>query len=383
MVRIGRALELHKDLNSSSTFDTQMRRRLWHHMRLIDLYTAADRGSDPVIAPGSYETPLPANVNDNDFWFGVEMPLTERAGITEVSFMLLTDEISRMVAKLHATDTNLTREREAIALEFNRIIQEKYMRYCNTDVPFQWFLKQIGEMCASQLVVVALRPMRCDPTSKPPAVDNVYVIHLSTNVLETAQRIHDEPCARLWRWFGWVQWHALAVVLAGLCSLTEGEVVERAWPIVNITYERFQLTAADSPVGMLRRPVERLMKRAQAVRAKAVNGDEPISLDASMSGVHLNSGGADRRVRPVHQSTLPANAELSTGGEVNVFEQSNDGVGASAANTANFGDLSEQIMDPGWVDWESFLADFSEPVDPDSASDYATLGSSVPEHRLS
>lgn len=61
---MAQALGLHNDRSSCSLkpFDVQMRRRLWHCIWVLDIRSATDRGSEPIITEGLNETPLPANV---------------------------------------------------------------------------------------------------------------------------------------------------------------------------------------------------------------------------------------------------------------------------------------------------------------------------------
>lgn len=59
---------------------------------------------------------------------------------------------------------------------------------------------------------------------------------------------------------------ALAVALAGLCSIRNTPLAERAWYYVDKHYERSARYVADSRTGMLWKPVEKLYKKASAFR---------------------------------------------------------------------------------------------------------------------
>ena len=101
-IRLARALELHREGGWSSSaagrrsgrrgrsvYETELRRRLWWMLVVLDVRAVEDRGMEPAIPRGSYDTRLPLNVNDEDFGpdsdsgsgSGVEAGLAEREGL--------------------------------------------------------------------------------------------------------------------------------------------------------------------------------------------------------------------------------------------------------------------------------------------------------------
>lgn len=48
-------------------FQAQMQAQTWYHLTSLDHLMAMDRGSDPIIAANSYNTPPPMHVDDKDF----------------------------------------------------------------------------------------------------------------------------------------------------------------------------------------------------------------------------------------------------------------------------------------------------------------------------
>jgi hypothetical protein len=68
----------------------------------------------------------------------------------------------------------------------------------------------------------------------------------------------------------YVPWHPLAVTLAQLCTIKEGETVEQAWRIIDQIFESSGERVADAKDGMLWRPIKKLLKKAQAARASRI-----------------------------------------------------------------------------------------------------------------
>ena len=67
-IRIAQSLGLHRDGTKFglSPFDTEMRRRLWWQVCILDTRASEDHGSDPSIGDFSYDTEFPMSINDED-----------------------------------------------------------------------------------------------------------------------------------------------------------------------------------------------------------------------------------------------------------------------------------------------------------------------------
>lgn len=99
-------------------------------------------------------------------------------------------------------------------------LQDNYLRYCNQSIPIQWAIRQLGTNLCQLARLIAVRPMQRHPAAKPPNVDSLWVIKCSLELLEGGELIYGQPTFKRWRWYIWVQWHPLAVILAELCTYT-------------------------------------------------------------------------------------------------------------------------------------------------------------------
>ena len=121
----------------------------------------------------------------------------------------------------------------------------------------------------SALMLCTVRPMQLHVHMEALPMDDLSVLNLAVDIMEKHNEIATAPITEPWRWFIWVQWHALAVALAELCSRTEGPDVERAWEIVEIAFQQYADVVADTTRGMLWHPIEKLMKKARQTRKLA------------------------------------------------------------------------------------------------------------------
>jgi len=97
-LRTAHALRLHNDeINEElSPFEREMRRRVWHNMRRLDIVVSLDRGTYPCL-PVNTMVMLPLNIDDSQFDFHTEGPLKAQTGYTCVAmFLSLLDTVSNM-----------------------------------------------------------------------------------------------------------------------------------------------------------------------------------------------------------------------------------------------------------------------------------------------
>ena len=141
----------------------------------------------------------------------------------------------------------------------------------------------------------AVRPMQRHVSSTPPRVDSEFVLTLATDCLRASEAVLTDPETQQYRWLVWVQWHALAIALAGLCSVRDTELANESWNQVEQAYARAAVNIADARSGMLWRPIEKLHKKASAFKEHV---DTP-------------SSGSDFSPPQQHQSTVIANSTLN------------------------------------------------------------------------
>ncbi|RYO87287.1 hypothetical protein DL764_008875 [Monosporascus ibericus] len=102
-IRLAQALGLHREAGGAgdgataprfSAYETELRRRLWWQLIVLDIRGVEDRGSDPIVARDSYNTRLPLNLDDDDFCPDTPGPLAGREGPTDMTFSLCTAQSS-------------------------------------------------------------------------------------------------------------------------------------------------------------------------------------------------------------------------------------------------------------------------------------------------
>ena len=226
---------------------------------------------------------------------------------------------------------------------------------------------------------MAVRPLHRLHMTHPPNISGPEILNMALTTLEMAQEGMSNAKANPFRWFGdmYVQWRPLAIALAELCVQTQGPLVERAWPIVIRSFNTTAGIIADTNKGMLWRPIEKLMRKAQQ------NGRIDVSqvLAAGQSPARI-SASTDDAGPPVAPSKVMSDPTTVPPGQNHVPEQ--PGPASRNSFTDKFGflpwsfepqvnfsdvvpwslgrelalsDPSFGMVDEAWTNWGDFVQD--------------------------
>ena len=145
---LAQALGVHRDGShfGLSPFETEMRRRLWWHISVLDSRASEDHGIDPTFSEQFYDTELPLNINDDDISPETKEYPKARQGTSEMTFCLVRFELNAVGRRLNfvlpgPTPCGIVRprrslaEKEKIIDEAHKQIEEKYLQYCDMTIP--------------------------------------------------------------------------------------------------------------------------------------------------------------------------------------------------------------------------------------------------------
>jgi len=149
-LRLAQSLGVHRDGSrlGLTPFDTEMRRRLWWQICILDLRASEDYGSDPSILDSTFDTVYPLSINDEDINPEDVAAPTPREGVSEITFVLIRCEICSLIRKLTyvAPGAHELRkpsiptldEKEALVMEAALRLEDKYLKYCENAGPLFW-----------------------------------------------------------------------------------------------------------------------------------------------------------------------------------------------------------------------------------------------------
>ncbi|KAI1082086.1 fungal-specific transcription factor domain-containing protein [Whalleya microplaca] len=281
-IRIGQSLGLHRDgsnFDDMSPFDVEMRRRMWWSICILDLRSAEDQGTELTIAERTYDTKFPMNVNDVDISPEMtEMP-EERNGTTDMTFCLIRYEICSLTRRMHSAtngiapcprDSQCTLEqRETMLMNMYEHIEEKYLKACGdkeTDL-LHWVAATIARLIMAKMSLITYQPMLMSSSAMELSQDvRDRLFMASVEVVEYTKVLNTEPKCRQWRWLfqTYTQWHAVAYLLIELCRRPWTASVERAFIVLNQTFEAPDLAERTKPGVWV--PLRKLLLKARRHR---------------------------------------------------------------------------------------------------------------------
>lgn len=290
-LRVGQALCLHMrdppfEVNP---FEQELRRRCWQCIGLLDFSASLDRASEPMMQSAWLDSHPPSNINDENIWFNMNVPIQEppEGSFTDLTLTLIiaaAQSVARMIAytdfiELAVKEMSL---RQQMLLDFQHKVTKLLSRCRPESSPFQLYTKRTATTIYGWLQLGSLRPISRSRNFTPPAVQGDALLSLAVDNLAKVQESYSDPSTAQWMWFGslWVPWHGLAVALAELCVCKDPEAMSRHWPVLEQVYHRSSLTIADSQHGMLWKPLEKLMHQAQAHKREMLGSASPSEVSA-------------------------------------------------------------------------------------------------------
>lgn len=280
VVRLAQGLGLHRDGTNFGLkpFETEIRRRLWWHICLLDVRLGEQYGTDVMIHERMSDTRLPLNINDDDISPEMREPPEERVGWTDMTFTLARCEVVLCLRRVSygcrwlvfGRGGSSIKESEKWIQTIYQRIHERYVKYCNPSIPVHWLCATAMRSIMAKLWLVVHHPMtRKDSEASLSTVSRHSLLLTSVEVIEVAMLCARHPKVVKWNWLCRLnmQWPVVVFVLSELCVRPICPLTERAWAAVNAAYEECERTLKVSK-GTMWRPIERLMKRAAAFRAK-------------------------------------------------------------------------------------------------------------------
>ena len=381
------------DIGNWSVFETEIRRRLWYSIAVLDAQTAMDRGSRALLSADDLGPP-PAVINDDQMFptmKAIELP----TGFTDMSFANLVQEATICQKKISRDSPASTDPREdwlwklEAIKELEKSMKSQYSNFNNPSQPLQMLTRVVSEDIVLTMHLVLRRPFHRSKNHSPFTTheDTVNILELATEVLEHALQKSTYSMFAPWSWFVWVKWYALAIVLAELCAdrkAEERELVERAYSVARESFASYAKLVADEESGMLWRPIAKLMRRVQRKRDSQLQKMTPDPSvpsttrsntctsskssgvgDIPIQGVPFSTGNAFQfgipdRVSSTTSTSLPNSMDFNWS-SLDQVSNMDFAVDESMVMGNQQLPVGGQTADPCWCNWDLFLQDMNDP----------------------
>jgi hypothetical protein len=277
---------LHRDGKTLglSTFEIEMRRRLWWCLSSNDGRVAEDHS----IAINAFEPGtnilFPSNVDDSQIYPGMAELLETRGRWTEMSLPLIMKENCLARQRLyqaippHSNSVPSEAVRKEIVDKLMAHCEQEYFQYCNTIIPVQRAAMLMGRAVLAKLDFVSrlqwLSISNQNTTRGLLSTDETLVE--ACQILEYGMQIQSDELLRNYRWIVEIypQYHVLLYILWRLCVKPTGPSVERAWKQVEMSFdvEFGRLGFENSPPGSKWTVLKAFREKAIRIRQMVAEG---------------------------------------------------------------------------------------------------------------
>ncbi|PYH88487.1 Zn(II)2Cys6 transcription factor [Aspergillus ellipticus CBS 707.79] len=280
---IAQAMGLHRDgiVFGLRPMETELRRRLWWHICLLDARSSEYHGCEPIVRQSAFDTKLPLNIEDSDLSAEMTEPPRQRNGATGMYFCLIRCEVMQALWNISFVTPNMItpgrppgigrlplKEREDIVRNLQHRLENQYLKHCDVSNPFFLASTFVARLMVARAWLAARYPLGekdnganlSTPMRDHLFLSSIEVLKLSSLVLTNEKISH-------WSWHSktHIQWHAVAFVLSEICSRPPSTDCDQAWEYVNTVYNNWKMKESERK-GTLWRPIKRLMAKAQYVR---------------------------------------------------------------------------------------------------------------------
>ena len=261
VLRIAQKMGLHRDgaVLGLTPFETEIRRRVWWQIIMVDAKYALISGLSHSMLPRVWDTQEPKNVNDADLFAAATEAVQDREGPTEMIMVLVTNRLARFLLETPGVEPMiLLSDHEAVRGPHgpNPHQVEIYRRLiANLAKSLEEITDKYCDPKAGSLHEMAL-DVKDDVTQKLehlllPAkerefgdevttlADNVFHIAVETAMHDIEQRLNAKD--KSFAWYSRLFFHdsMFLFTLGQLCTRTQGRLVEKAWQLVELTYTQY------------------------------------------------------------------------------------------------------------------------------------------------
>lgn len=241
VIRLAQSQGIHRDGKKIglSPFDTEICRRLWWHLCILDMLCAEDQGIYMQIRPETFDAQFPVNVNGDELESLMLEILPEKKGFTDITLCIIT---CFMIKEVQSSPQPLNpvislENREDRIKSVGKTLHEQYLNHFNLGVPIHWVSATIARFHLSKSWVSVHSQLSSSDPGEPQSQYKDSVFCTAVELVEFAHFLQTNDVTTQWVWLcmGYKQKEAFAYILDKLSSRPPGPQTDRAWEAVTKT----------------------------------------------------------------------------------------------------------------------------------------------------
>ncbi|KAF3770928.1 hypothetical protein M406DRAFT_272252 [Cryphonectria parasitica EP155] len=260
VIRVAQKMGLHRDgeLLGLKPFETEMRRRLWWQIIMVDAKYAMMSGLSHTLLPRGWDTKEPKNISDDDLLPSATEPIEDKEGPTDMILVITIFRIAKYLIHLPGIETILlineleaTRgittpnkakvaEYRAVVLKLHEQLDEMYSRFSSpTAGPLHDLARHLKEHLMGKLAALAKPPAESSDWGTEVFDHTSNAFKLAVDTTSSAIQQYKIASYPGWDWFSRLhfQLDIFAYLVGQLSYRTTGRLVDKAWQAVEDVYE--------------------------------------------------------------------------------------------------------------------------------------------------
>ncbi|KAJ5357487.1 hypothetical protein N7541_004645 [Penicillium brevicompactum] len=280
--RIAQRIGVHRDGSNHglSVFETEMRRRVWFQLMIIDATSAQFCGVASSTVPTSIDIQPPMNANDSDLDPRMTEPACEKQGPTEMIFVLARSGLGQWLRRLSSTGVsgdntgpwaNLSsssmplHEKDKTIDELEEFMESRFLRYCDKSIPLHMVTRLMARSAVHYTRLMAHHPRqyRDQNIRISPAEKNI-IFESALKMTKYADHAQNNPVVRRFSWHtvNHMPWDAIIFMLSELRNRTDPEEKSTVWQLIGNVYSQHILESGKKASTPLHLAIESLIIKA-------------------------------------------------------------------------------------------------------------------------
>lgn len=246
---------LHRDgeMLGLSPFESEMRRRLWWQIIMLDAKYAMQTGLNHALLPRVWDTKEPKNLNDVDMFPSATEPFQDRDGPTEMIFVMIANKVARFLVETPGLEIMLMmtewsdaptanpqlNEFRAVIARLGQDMLDMLNKYCDpTAGPVHEMAVEVKAQIIKKLNALAMAPKEQPEWGSEilDSRDNAFKLAICAMEHEQENCSASEDKGFLWHALLHFQLDVFIYLAGQLCHRLEGALVDRAWEQVKEVY---------------------------------------------------------------------------------------------------------------------------------------------------
>ncbi|KGO40537.1 Transcription factor, fungi [Penicillium expansum] len=254
-VRIAQRIGIHRDGSAYglSVFETEMRRRIWFQLVIIDATSAQFCGVASTPLPATIDVQPPMNANDSDLDPRMTEPACEKPGPTEMMFVLARSAFGKWLLRLSnqvessnngpwaflSSSSMSLKDKDKTIDELEAHMEDKFLRHCDKSLPLHMATAMMARSAIYYTRLMAHHPRQYqDPNTRIPQPEKDVIFENSLKMTEYADYAQNNPIVRKYSWHmvNHMPWDAIIFMLSEMRHRTDSEEKSKVWQLIGNVY---------------------------------------------------------------------------------------------------------------------------------------------------